>query len=126
MSATRIHIGIATCAIALALFAPSAATASTTHHPDAVARALAQERYYTSFAKDEGRTAAALAQQQYYSSYGRPQPLAAPQQSPAPSHDDVPWQPIALWSAVALAIVVTGVTGARRLRIRRRAPRVAA
>jgi hypothetical protein len=77
--------------------------------------------------------AAALAQERYYSSYGEVERRTVPR-SPhdtRPAHDtqpadDTPWLPIALSMAAALAIVAASATQARRLRIRRRAARVTA
>jgi hypothetical protein len=95
-------------------------------------RALAQQRYYTSYGKstatDDNVTPAAdaaLAQERYYISYGEPEPLTRPQ-SPVPS-DDTPWLPIALSITAGLVIVATSATQLRRLRLRRhRATRSAA
>jgi hypothetical protein len=90
-----------------------------------VAQALAQERYYSSYGEPEtidARTSAAEAQERYYSSFGEAEPrTVAP--SPKPS-DPTPWLPIALSVAVALAVVATGATRARRLHVRRRHTRV--
>ena len=60
----------------------------------------------------------ALAQERYYTSYGEPEPLTRPQ-SPVPS-DDTPWLPIALSITAGLVIVATSGTQLRRLRLRRR------
>lgn len=66
---------------------------------------------------------AALAQERYYSSYGDPEPLSLPQ--PTAPYDETPWLPIAAFIAIALAIVAATATQLRRVRIRRRAARVA-
>jgi hypothetical protein len=117
------------CAIVCALLA-SALTGvapAGANEPTQAGRALAQERYYSSYGEPEtidAGTAAADAQERYYSSYGQPQPLTAAQ-SPQPS-DDTPWLPITLSVAATLAIVAASATQAHRLRIRRRAARVTA
>ena len=106
-------------------------TTASPNLTSAADRALAQERYYTSYgnstATDDNVTPAAdsaLAQECYYTSYGEPEPLTRPQ-SPVPS-DDTPWLPIAL-SIAGLLIVATSATQLRRLRLRRhRATRSAA
>ena len=109
-SARRIHrpaiMSVFACALlASAISGPTAAQAQQDlRDPDAraVANALAQERYY--------------------SSYGEPKPLSPPH-APAPS-DDTPWLPIALSITAALTIAAASATRLRRLRIpRRRAAR---
>jgi hypothetical protein len=83
--------------------------------------ARAQARYYSFYDQPQttdARAAAALAQERYYSSYGEPPPLTLPQ-SPAPS-PDTPWLPIALSTAIALALAAAT---ARQVH-RRRAARV--
>jgi len=102
------------CALASAL--TSVAPAGANERTQA-ARALAQERYYSSYG--DPSTSAAQAQERYYSSYGKPEPLTVAQ-SPAPA-GDTQWLPIALWGAVLLAIVAVGAAVGRRLRMRRRA-----
>jgi hypothetical protein len=127
MFASRTHRRTVICAIVCALLASAftgVAPASANKQVRA-ARALAQERYYSSYGEPEtigAGTSAAQAQERYYSSYGEPEPLTVAQ-SPEPS-DDTPWLPIALSVAMALAIVAASATAARRLRIRRRATRV--
>ena len=122
--AIRTHSRTIICAIACALLASAltgVAPAGANERTQAAA-ALAQERYYSSYSEPEtsdAGTAAAKAQERYYSSYGEPEPLTVAQ-APEPS-DDTPWLPIALSITVALAIVATSATLARRLRIRRRA-----
>ena len=90
-------------------------------------RALAQERYYSSYDKS-GTTGAGMpaadAQESYYSSYGAPEPLPVAH-SPEPS-DETPWLPLALSVALALAVVAASATLGRRLRVRRRAARITA
>ena len=116
------------CAIVFALLASTlTGVAPASANERTLAAALAQERYYMSKGEPETIDAgilAAEAQERYYSSYGEPEPLSVAQ-SPEPS-DDTPWLPIALSVAVALAIVATSATLARRLRIRRRTARVTA
>ena len=123
-----------TTAIAIAaLAAPTAlAQPGSPNLTSAADRALAQERYYTSYGKstatDDNVTPAAdsaRAQERYYTSYGEPEPLTRPQ-SPV-SSDDTPWLPIALSITAGLVIVATSATQLRRLRLRRhRATRSAA
>ena len=72
---------------------PSAARPETAGNPNvttAADRALAQERYYTSFGKDAAADLnvtpiadSALAQERYYSSYGEPKPPTDATQTPA-------------------------------------------
>ena len=93
-TARRIYRSAIVCVLACALLAPAAGAAGS---PDET-RAIAQERYY--------------------SSYGPPAP------SPAAS-DGIPWLPIALSGAVVLVAVAASGTQLHRLRIRRRTPRAA-
>jgi hypothetical protein len=106
----RLRRSAALCAVLSAALVP-AATGAALAMPDQ----LPQEQYYSSYETPD--LSAALAQERYLQSYGEPQPLSAPQ-SPVPS-DDTPWLPIALSIAGALAIVATGATQLRRLRVRR-------
>jgi hypothetical protein len=108
------------CALACALLvtAVSGSAAARPNHGTRAAAALAQERYYSSYAEPQPSGASALAaraQERYYSSYGESQPLT-PSQPPATT-DDTPWLPIALAAAAVLTIATASAT---RLRIRRR------
>jgi hypothetical protein len=128
MFTSRTHRRTVICAIVCALLASaltSVAPAGASERTR-MAGVLAQQRYYESHGKPEtiDATSAAEAQERYYASYGEPEPLPVAQ-APEPS-DDTPWLPIALSVLVALATIAAGATAARRLRIRRRATRVAA
>jgi hypothetical protein len=146
--ASRTHPRTIFCAIACALLGSaltSVAPASANERTEA-ARALVQERYYSSYSEPEtsdagtaaakaqeryyssygepetsgdAGTTAAKAQERYYSSYGQPEPMTVAQA--AEPSDETQWLPIALSITVALAIVAASATLARRLRIRRRA-----
>jgi hypothetical protein len=125
MFASRTHRRTILCAIVSALLASALTGVAPAGANERTQAALAEERYYMSFAEPEtsdARTGAAEAQERYYSSYGEPEPLTVAR-SPEPS-DDAPWLPIALSVAIALATVAASTTVARRLRIRRRAARV--
>ena len=128
MFASRTHRRTVICAIACALFASAlTSVAPASANEQTRAAALAQERYYSSYGEPgptDADASAAQAQERYYSSYGEPEPLTVAQ-APEPS-DDAQWLPIALSASVALAILAASATAARRLRIRRRATRVAA
>jgi hypothetical protein len=120
----RTHRPAIVCALACALLAaaisgPAAAGAQSRAQTGS---ALAQERYYSSYGAPQ--PSAAAAQERYYSSYGEPEPLTL-RNSPAPS-DETPWLPIALSAAIAVAFLAASAAQLRRLRIRRRAARVAA
>ena len=126
MFASRTHRRIIICAIVFALLAPAlTGVAPASANERSQAAALAQERHYSSYGDPttiDAGTAAAQAQEAYYSSYGEPASLTVAQ-SPE-SSDDLPWLPIALSIAAALAIGVASTTVARRLRVRDRAARV--
>jgi hypothetical protein len=121
-TARRIHRPAILCALACALLLPATSGAAAGQPSQGRhAAALAQERYYSSYAEPQpldAATSAALAQERQYSSYGEPKPLA-PSQSPAPS-DNAPWLAIALAIAAALTIAAASATQLRRLGIRRR------
>jgi hypothetical protein len=105
------------CAVACALLVPATTgAAAAAANPTVKERAVAQERYLSSY--ETPSASAALAQERYLSSYGKPEQLTPPQ-TPAPSND-TPWLPIALSLAGALAIVAVSATQLRRVRIRRR------
>jgi len=128
MLAARTHRHTIICAIVCALL-PSALTGvapAGANERTQAAGALAQERYYSSYGEPEpidAARSAAEAQERYYSSYGEPNSLTVAQ-APEPS-DDMPPLPIGLSVAAALAGVAASAILARRLRIRRRAARVA-
>jgi hypothetical protein len=96
-------------------------------HPvsdDAARRqALTQERYYTSFDRQEPATQAALAQERYYSTWRASDPTAA---APAPPSEQPAWLVPAIGVlATALALVgirATMITRRRRGRVRVRQP----
>ncbi len=107
-------------AVLLVLAAPAAA------QPGPTQRALAAERYYSSYAPDSARTDAALATERYYSSYGtpasRPRPLSS---VPVPAgHSGPTWTASIL--AGALAILAGAGVGvlAGRATVRPRQARV--
>ena len=123
MFTSRTHRRTVICAIVCALLGSAltgVAHAGADERSES-ARALAQERYYSSYGEPgttDAATSAAEAQERYYSSYGEPEPLTVAQ-APEPS-DDAQWLPIALSVSVALALVAASAALARRLRIRRR------
>jgi hypothetical protein len=121
-TARRMHRPAILCALACALLLPATSGAAAGQpNQERQAAALAQERYYSSYAEPQpidAATSDALAQERQYSSYGQPQPLAPPQ-SPAPS-DDTPWLAIALSIAAAVAIAAASATRLRQHGIRRR------
>jgi hypothetical protein len=126
-TARRIHRPTILCALACALLVTSISgtAAARPHHEAQAGAALAQERYYSSYAEPrptDAGTSAARAQERYYSSYGEPAPLIV-SQPPAPAAD-TPWLAIALAVAAALGVAAASATGLRRLRIRRRAAQV--
>jgi len=128
MFISRTHRRTVICAIVCALLASALTSVAPAgaNERTRMAGVLAQQRYYESYGKPEtiDATSAAEAQERYYASYGEPEPLPVAQ-PPEPSAD-AQWLPIALSVSVALAILAAGATAARRLRIRRRATRVAA
>jgi hypothetical protein len=123
-------------ALACALLGATAGAGAAAQPNDdaAVARALAQERYYdppdTRQKPSPTRpdvtpplTAAQLrALERHYSTYGEPEPIAAPV---APAPNGTPWLTIALVAAVALAAASIAAIHRRRLRLRRRVARAA-
>jgi hypothetical protein len=122
MFASRTPRRTVICAIVCALFASAlTSVAPAGANEPTRSAALAEEHYYSSYG--EPGTPAAEAQERYYSSYGEPEPPAV-SQSAQPA-DDTQWLPIVLWGAVLLAIVAAGAALGRRLRIRRRATRLA-
>jgi hypothetical protein len=124
-------------ALACALLGATAGAGAAAQPNDdaAVARALAQERYYdppdTQQKPSPTRpdvtpplTAAQLrALERHYSTYGEPEPIAAPV-APAPA-TGTSWLTIALVAAVALAAASVAAIHRRRLRLRRRVARAA-
>ena len=100
-------------------------TAAAQAHPsdDARRQALAQERYYTSFDRQDNATQAALAQQRYYSTWRAGDPTAA---APAPPSRQPAWLVPAIGAlAAALALLgirATMITRRRRGRVRVRQP----
>ena len=108
-------------ALACALLGATTGVAQAQSTDDAaIARALAQERYYDSpdtRSDHSPQLTAAQAQERYYSTYGEPEPITAPV-TPAPA-DGTPWPTIALAAAVALAASIAVIVR-RRLRRRRR------
>jgi hypothetical protein len=125
-------LGALACAL---LGATTAAVAAAPPNDDAaVARALAQERYYDPDTQQKPSptrpdvspplTAAQLrAVERHYSTYGEPEPIAAPV-APAPANG-MSWLTIALVAAVALAAASITAIHRRRLRLRRRVARAA-
>jgi hypothetical protein len=93
-------------------------TAAAQAHPtsdDAARRqALAQERYYTSFDRQDNATQAALAQERYY---GTSRPGEEPT-APAPPAE--PNRPVVVLGAVAAALVLVALTTITATRTRRR------
>lgn len=113
-------------AATLAAMTLAGLTAAAQAHPasdDARRQALAQERYYTSFDRQEPATQAALAQERYYSTWRASDPTAA---APAPPSGQPAWLVPAIGAlAVALALVgirATMITRRRRGRVRVRQP----
>ena len=113
-------------AATLAAMTLAGLTAAAQAHPasdDARRQALAQERYYTSFDRQEPATQAALAQERYYSTWRASDPTAA---APAPPSRQPAWLVPAIGAlAVALALVgirATMITRRRRGRVRVRQP----
>jgi hypothetical protein len=125
-------LGALACAL---LGATTGAVAAPQAQDDAaVARALAQERYYDPDTRHKPSptppdvspplTAAQLrALERHYSTYGEPEPIAAPV-APAPA-TGTSWLTIALVAAVALAAASVAAIHRRRLRLRRRVARAA-
>jgi hypothetical protein len=113
-------------AATLAAMTLAGLTAAAQAHPasdDARRQALAQERYYTSFDRQEPATQAALAQERYYSTWRASDPTAA---APAPPSRQPAWLVPAIGAlAVALALLgirATMITRRRRGRVRVRQP----
>lgn len=113
-------------AATLAAMTLAGLTAAAQAHPasdDARRQALAQERYYTSFDRQEPATQAALAQERYYSTWRAGDPTAA---APAPPSRQPAWLVPAIGAlAVALALLgirATMITRRRRGRVRVRQP----
>ena len=113
-------------AATLAAMTLAGLTAAAQAHPasdDARRQAQAQERYYTSFDRQEPATQAALAQERYYSTWRAGDPTAA---APAPPSRQPAWLVPAIGAlAVALALLgirATMITRRRRGRVRVRQP----
>jgi hypothetical protein len=114
------------CAVVCALLTSSFSVASASAS-QRTQTAAPQAQYYASYGKTGAVSAsrfAAEAQGRYYASYGEPEALPVAQ-SPEPSNH-TPWLSIALWVAAALAVMAAGAGLVGRLRLRRRATRVAA
>jgi hypothetical protein len=112
-------------ALVLAAMTLAGLTAAAQAHPSDAARrqALAQERYYTSFDRQDPATQAALAQERYYSTTRAGDPTAA---APAPPSRKPAWLVPAIGAlATALALLgirATMITRRRRGRVRVRQP----
>ena len=130
-NASRVRRSVALGALACALLGSTTGgvAAAQPHDDAAIARALAQERYYDPDAQHESTptgsddsprlTAVQLrALERHYSTYGEPEPIAA-SSAPEPG-DGTPWLAIALTAAVALAAASVAAIHRRRLRLRRR------
>jgi hypothetical protein len=124
-NASRLRRSAILGALACALLGTTTGVADAQSTDDAaIARALAQERYYDppdTRSDDSPQVTAAQTQERYYSSFGEPEPIAAPD-APAPA-DGTPWPTIALVGAVALAAASIAAILRRRLRLRRRVAR---
>jgi hypothetical protein len=105
-------------ALVLAAMILAGLTAAAQAHPasdDAARRqALAQERYYTSFDRQDNATQAALAQERYYST-------SRPGEEPtAPAPPAEPNRPVVVLGAVAAALALVAVAAMTATRTRRR------
>jgi hypothetical protein len=127
MSTTRhIHRRTVICAIVCALLASALANVAPAGASERtlLAGARAHARYYASFgaavasagASQRTLLAGARAQGRYYASYGEPQPIPVTQAPEAA--DGMPWLPITLAVAAAMAVIAAGSTATRRLRLR--------
>ena len=91
LNARNIQRSAIICGLVCALVASamSGTAAARPTHATAVAAALAQERYYTSYAEPRATDAApsaARAQERYYTSYGKPMPLIVTRRRPRRRH----------------------------------------
>ena len=115
---------------------PSAARPETAGNPNvttAADRALAQERYYTSFGEDAAAdldvipvAEAALAQERYYASYGDPRPPTnATRTVAADTGKGIARLPLVIAVLGALMVALGAGSGLYLLHARRRATRLA-
>ena len=92
---------------------PAAGDAVQPSRNDARRQALAQERYYESFDRQDPATQAALAQERYYNTW-RPGHTTAPAQPAEPN------RPVVVLGAVAAALALVALTAVTATRARRR------
>jgi hypothetical protein len=116
---TRLH-RIAALAVTVAAFAaPVASAQQDLRSPDARDAATAATVAGGATDPTPAQLARARAQERYYSSYGESAPLI-PSPQPASPDGGIGWLPVALLATAGALVVAGGSWGRRRVRVRRR------
>jgi hypothetical protein len=118
---------LATLALAAPAHAATATGGTQSKSPSDTAAALAQEQYYSSYGTAaEPSDAAPLAQEQYYGSYGTPRTLSHTRTTQSAGPDGDAPLPFVLTGLGALVLGIGAGSSLHRVRLRRRAARLAA